>query len=356
MNYSIDKIINTIEYSKLFTNKSNIGINKKLPDFNLIIKFLDVCDIPYKVYETVKVPERFDLHFGKEIEFRDLFIVTKILMLFGIDAICYENEKSNFIYIGSYARSNPSSKFLTADELLQISKDTSLKDALQIGWKIKIHEEFNLNDAMEYGKLFNNKTIPIYLNKFLKDYKPISNLFNECGIKLQQKESHYKKPELIGLYFTGEIGFKSLYIITKMLSPFGLQKVYYQHALRFNAKAIHIGTNLNCLPSHYNISDLETYINMPDYSVTVDDLLKIPMDTDMNQVKKELWEVSIEESQRKAGSFLRKRSPKNYLRKDDDFFTHADRTYEDYNGYNDYTDQQINDIFDGDSSLTWNID
>ena len=141
-----------VEYSKLFNSeKSTIRINKLVPNYNRIVKFFDANKLPYESYSAASPPSRFDLHFGRKIDFQDLFIVTTIVKIFGLQSIFYDKNSYGEILIGSHiTQATDGSRKrvdegVLAEDLLMIPFHTELNEFLATQMKIDIDdEEFEL--------------------------------------------------------------------------------------------------------------------------------------------------------------------------------------------------------------------
>ena len=97
-------IFKALELANLYVGKNiEISVNTKIQHFERIIKLFEKYQIEHTVYTPESnPPKRFDLHFGKGIDFQDLFIVVAILKNFGLQAIFYEKKKGKEVTIGSY--------------------------------------------------------------------------------------------------------------------------------------------------------------------------------------------------------------------------------------------------------------
>ena len=137
-----------VEYSKLFNSeKSAIRINELIPNYKRVVKFFDANKLSYESYSAASPPSRFDMHFGKEIDFQDLFIVTTILKIFGLQSIFYSENPKGEILIGSHITqaTDGSQKRvdegMLAEELLMIPFHTELNEFLETYLKINVEDE-----------------------------------------------------------------------------------------------------------------------------------------------------------------------------------------------------------------------
>ena len=129
-------ISKAFELSSLYIGKDVfIQVNSLIPQLERIKKFMQHCNILFSVYTPDSAePLRFDIHFGKQVEFMDLYIITAILKNFGLQSVFFTNETHNIILIGSYitqcdSRKDPSLG-IEVDELLKLPFYASTSDLL----------------------------------------------------------------------------------------------------------------------------------------------------------------------------------------------------------------------------------
>lgn len=104
-----------------------ITLSNKIRFYGRISNLLEKNNIPFQNSYPIDPPKRFDLHFGSEVNFQDLYIIVAILENFGLQSIFISSKKSNEICIGSYitecspAESRDVSQGVDVAEFLKVS-------------------------------------------------------------------------------------------------------------------------------------------------------------------------------------------------------------------------------------------
>lgn len=144
-----------VEYSKLFLGEKNtIRINESLQNYKRISKFFVTHDIPFESYTPSHPPSRFDIHFGNNIDFQDLFIVSVILKNFGLQSIFFTNDCEKEILIGSHiteAKDGSQKRIddgIAVEKLLEIPFQSTLEHFLKerFGIEIETFPDFEEED------------------------------------------------------------------------------------------------------------------------------------------------------------------------------------------------------------------
>ncbi len=148
-NSQLYDIMVAVELSKLLDNNlTKITLNEDLPLSNLIKRFFKSNKIKFCSTSGGIKPSRFDIHFGIEAQFQDIFILAAILKLFGLDSIFFSENTTNEIFIGSYITESTLKyqknidEGLTVQELLQIPFHTSTEKFLINNMNINVGEYF----------------------------------------------------------------------------------------------------------------------------------------------------------------------------------------------------------------------
>lgn len=140
------QLIKSIEFFKLFHKADGMGIhlNEYLNNYEDLKRFFKYLQLDYHTFvpfsridifspdkkyiehsEDVKknyIPRSFDLNFGLNTNFQNLYILVEVLSNFGLEYIYYRNEKYNFITVGCYQTEkehNPFSKKIEVTEFLK---------------------------------------------------------------------------------------------------------------------------------------------------------------------------------------------------------------------------------------------
>lgn len=129
-------IYKALDLARIFIgNNILIRINSKIKYFERISKMFSAFGISYESYTPVSdIPKRFDLHFGREIDFQDLFILVGILKNFGLQSIFYTGDCDNQLVIGSYIteceENQEINEGITVDEILNLPFSLTTKEFL----------------------------------------------------------------------------------------------------------------------------------------------------------------------------------------------------------------------------------
>ena len=97
-------IFKAIELAGIFIGGNiSLRVNSKIKHFDRIMKLFNKYDIYHKIYTpSSEEPERFDIHFGQQTDFQDLYIIVAILGNFGLQSIFPSDRDTNEVVIGSY--------------------------------------------------------------------------------------------------------------------------------------------------------------------------------------------------------------------------------------------------------------
>ncbi len=124
------------EYAKLYIG-CDLVINVNVPHFYRIIKFLDDNEIKYLTSNEYGMPFYFDIQFGSNVQFQNLYIIVTILKLFGLENLYYHHGDSNNILIGSFEENDDEND--NYNEYINIS----VEKFLQIPFYTTTEEFFN---------------------------------------------------------------------------------------------------------------------------------------------------------------------------------------------------------------------
>lgn len=82
----------------------NIKVNTRVSHFEEIIDSLKIYNISFNSFTPFfkDPPIRFDISFGRETDFQDLYILVKILNDFGLQTVFYSDDINNEVMIGTY--------------------------------------------------------------------------------------------------------------------------------------------------------------------------------------------------------------------------------------------------------------
>lgn len=104
-----------------YTGKSKIFINN-WSDCEKLERVFDASNIQREYFNSNEKPERFDISFGPEVAFEDLYVIARVIKAYGVQAIFYSKNAKNAIIIGSMVNEVPGGQLIengvTIDEFI----------------------------------------------------------------------------------------------------------------------------------------------------------------------------------------------------------------------------------------------
>lgn len=103
INITINQYSKNYKLIMRFFNHLNISFNPSLPSFEEELFLSNEPLNPFSLQNIEKyTPKNFNLTFGLETNFQDLYILIEILGNFGLEKVFYSNEKDKSVFIGSH--------------------------------------------------------------------------------------------------------------------------------------------------------------------------------------------------------------------------------------------------------------
>ena len=130
-------IFKAIELAGIFIGENaSLTVNSKIKHFNRIIKLFNKHNISHKIFTpAAEEPERFDIHFGQQTDFQDLYIIVAILGNFGLQSIFPSDGNTNEVVIGSYITNCTNKKHIsdgiTANAMLSLPFSLTIDEFLE---------------------------------------------------------------------------------------------------------------------------------------------------------------------------------------------------------------------------------
>ncbi len=185
----------------------------------------------------------------------------------------------------------------------------------------------------KYLSLFDNTVITIKLNKMITISKIIEKLFKLHNVKLNCYKS-IRVPKDFNIHFGCNVSFQNIYIIARTLQQFGVQKIYFIEN-EYHANSICIGSFIT-----------ENNSQPKSWGMTIEEVLSLDFSTSTENFHEIILEKRIFEEE----------DNNTWYDESYDSMDGYGTSYEKYGGFNGFSDDVIDDVFEGDPLLTWNVD
>lgn len=153
----MNTLLSAIQLLGIFEGENiQIKLNKNLTLYSRIVTLFEKHHIDFETIDPLAPPTRFDLHFGYEINFQDLYILVSLLKNFGLQSVFLLSNRSSEICIGSYiTECSPEHKRdltqgLKPEDLLEMPFSTDIN--------VFINEQF-INSPVREAIIFTHNTI-----------------------------------------------------------------------------------------------------------------------------------------------------------------------------------------------------
>ena len=143
----MNTILTTIKLLEIFDGEGlNIKLNINLIFYKRIVKLFERNQINFQTITPLNPPQRFDLHFGVNTNFQDLYILIALLQNFGLQSVFLSSNKNNEICIGSYITE------CSPDQRRDVSQGLTVEDFLKLPFSTSIEVLINENFTSSHLK------------------------------------------------------------------------------------------------------------------------------------------------------------------------------------------------------------
>lgn len=215
-----------------------------------------------------------------------------------------------------------------------------------------MNNEYNENKSIDIFKaiqlagIFIGKDISIEVNDKINHFERIKKLFDNRGISYECYTPSAGKPKRFDLHFGIKTDYQDLYIIIAILKNFGLQSVFLREE-DDNNKVL-VGSYITEFGLKKDDSE----------GINPNKILELPFTLSTNEFLKECFGFDkINENSSDSEEELFEDND-DYVGYEDNYYYYDDygSSYQKYGGYNGYSDDVIDDAFEGDPMNTWNVD
>ncbi len=178
-------IFKALEIANIYSGKQiSLKVNTNINHYERIVNLFKKKHIAFESIDPdAGNPKRFDIHFGNQTDFQDLFIIIAILKIFGLQSIFYSGDKNNEVFIGSYISEYGPQKDisdgLSSDDFLNLPFMMTTSELLQTVFNCEIVNKFTETEKDYYYNVdhFERESYGQYAGSYAQDVEGLSDDF-----------------------------------------------------------------------------------------------------------------------------------------------------------------------------------
>lgn len=188
----MNTLLSSIQLIQIFEPVNvQITLSNQIRFYGRICKLLKKNEIPFQTSYPLDPPKRFDLHFGSDVNFQDLYIIVAILENFGLQSIFLTSNISNEICIGSYITE------CCEEERRDVSQGVDVGEFLKTSFSATIEEV--IIEKFPHSAVDEKRNISSY--DIESDYLHDDSEYDDLDDSYYSENSNYNSDE----YFSGDI-------------------------------------------------------------------------------------------------------------------------------------------------------